>query len=192
MKGKQLIWSAFFLTVLLQWSIPVQMIWSAVKISNDGILYKFKTVPVDPGDPFRGKYITLNFGETHLKIPTDRKLSSGQNVYVSFSTDQFGFAKIEMIGEAKPQRLDYLATTINFITEHNDSATVHINYPFSRFYLDEYDAPAAENIYLESAADPRQTTYALVRILNGSAVIKDVFVNDSSIKEMIRTRDGFR
>jgi hypothetical protein len=81
---------------------------------------------------------------------------------------------------------------VSYSSREKDTTTVHINYPFNNFYLEEYKAPQAESIYLEASIDSTQRTYALVNILDGDAVIKDIFINDSSIHEVIRQRNRLR
>ena len=51
----------FVLVALAQLYVPAKMIWDQEDVLKNGSEYKFKTDPVDPNDPFRGKYITLSF-----------------------------------------------------------------------------------------------------------------------------------
>jgi hypothetical protein len=55
--------------------------------------------------------------------------------------------------------------------------------------MDEFKAPKAETVYRESTRDSTQKTYVVVSILNGDAVIKDVMINDQSIRQAIRKMD---
>ncbi len=48
--------------------------------------------------------------------------------------------------------------------------------------MDEYKAPKAETVYRESTSDTANTTYALVKILKGEAVIENVFINNIPIR----------
>lgn len=56
--------------------------------------------------------------------------------------------------------------------------------------MDEYKAPKAEAAYRESTRDSTQKTYAVVSILNGDAVAKDVLINGQSIRQVIRQMEG--
>jgi 3-methyladenine DNA glycosylase AlkD len=82
----------------------------------------------------------------------------------------------------------YLETTINYISDEKDSSTVFINLPFEKFYMDEYKAPEAETIYRERNIDRTARVHALVMIYNGDAVVKNVYVNDSLINDVILNR----
>ncbi|MFE3848617.1 GDYXXLXY domain-containing protein [Flavobacterium sp. LB3P45] len=47
--------------------VPLQMIFNQENIINTGTKFKFQTVPLDPHDAFRGKYITLFVKEEKLR-----------------------------------------------------------------------------------------------------------------------------
>ena len=51
----------FLAVVLVQLVVPAKMIFDKEVILKTGTIYKFKTQPIDPSDPFRGKYVTLNY-----------------------------------------------------------------------------------------------------------------------------------
>ena len=189
---KVFIWPGFLLLILAQWLVPMQMIWQKDKVLDNGTSYKFQTAPVDPGDPFIGKYIMLNFKENSFKLKDTKKLSYNSSVYVSFSADKNGFAKIKSIDISKPQNTDFLETTINYISAEKDSSAIFVNYPFSKFYMEESKAPKAEKIYGERNSDHSLKVYALVKIYNGDAVIKNVFINDSLITDVINARNKVR
>lgn len=186
---KVLIWPGFLLLILAQWMVPLQMIWKKGKVLSKGISYKFKTEPVDPSDPFIGKYIVLNFEESSLRLADSKKFSYGTKVYVNFFAGNNGYAKIKSIDTKQPEGTDYLETTINYISAEKDSSTIFLNYPFTRFYMEESKAPKAERIYRERNIDRSLTVYALVKIFNGDAVVKDVYVNDSLINDVIKARN---
>ena len=47
----------FIVVAIAQLFIPTQMILNQETILKTGKPYRFKTQPVDPSDPFKGKYI---------------------------------------------------------------------------------------------------------------------------------------
>jgi uncharacterized membrane-anchored protein len=183
------IWPAFILVIIAQWWVPGQMIWKKEKVLNNGTSYKFQSAPVDPSDPFRGKYIILNFKEDHITMPGKPDLAAGSKVFVNFFTDKNGFARIRSVNKIKPHQSDYLETTVSYISNSKDSTEVYLHYPFSNYYMEEYKAPQAEKIYREAMIDSAQRTYALVNLLNGDAVIKDVYINDTLIQQVINKRN---
>jgi len=84
----------FAVMVLAQLAVPFKMIFDREKVLSEGNTFKFKTAPIDPSDPFRGKYITLNFVENNFEVIDGETWQNGQAVYVLLAKDAYGFAKI--------------------------------------------------------------------------------------------------
>lgn len=178
---------AFFLLAIIQWVVPGKIIWERDDVLKKGESFKFKTEPVDPSHPFKGKYITLNFVESSFTDTIERNLGGNETIYVILGTDSRGFATIKDLSTRQPQNNNaYVKATVYYASREKDSITVHIRYPFDAFYMDEYKAPKAENIYRESNRDSSSTTYALIKIRKGEAVIQNVFINETPISELIK------
>ena len=173
---------AFVIMVMAQLYVPANMILESEKVLSEGKEFKFKTAPVDPYDPFRGKYISLNFDATNFREHLQDTFFYGEKVYVSLSNDNQGFARIADISKSIPDTGDYVSATVSNFFE-GDTSYVTVEYPFNRFYMEESKAYKAEQAYNESARDTNQTTYALVSIRNGDAVVKDVIINGESIRQ---------
>ena len=183
------IWPLFILMALAQWAVPVQMIMKKDLVLREGIRYKFLVQPIDPNDPFRGKFIVLNFRDNYLKVPAKKDTrNNNDKVFITFQPDKNGYAKIREISSTKPGRDDYLESEIWYMSQEKDSTSIFIEYPFNKFYMEEYKAPEAERVFIERLPDSSQKAYALVSILKGDAVINDVFINDSSIQQVLRSR----
>jgi len=52
--------------------------------------------------------------------------------------------------------------------------------------LEETKAYDAETAYRKSQVDSNQVSYALVAIKNGESVLKDVLINEVSIKDFVK------
>ena len=156
------------------------------EIIEKGKEYKFRTAPIDPNDPFRGKYIYLNFNESTVKVENGKEWSRGEKVYLSLATDKDGFARIE--SASKTQAFDdqeFLEAKVSHIA-YPDSNALFIEYPFERFYMEESKAPVAEHVYRRSTIDTSQVAYALVSIRNGEAVLRDVMIDGKSIRDVVK------
>ena len=172
--------------VLAQLYVPASMIFQKERVITQGTAYKFRTAPIDPNDPFRGKYITLSFNETGVKVDNAEEWSYADEVFVFLTTDSNGYAMIQSIAKEQPKgRNDYIKANIDYILTDTLS-TVFVRYPFDRFYMEESKAPVAETVYNEAAIDSNQVAYALVMVKNGDAVVRDIFIDDVSITEVIR------
>ena len=179
------IWPFFIVLVCIQWIVPGSMIWKKEMILVKGKPYKFRTAPIDPYNPFIGKYIILDFPEQAYTLPAKQDVNDDAPVYVTFKNNGQGFAQIDKLTQKAPDRSDYLETNISRIDREKGKVTVYINYPFTRFYMEESKAPEAEMIYGTRGADSSSSVYALVSLYNGRAAIKNVYVNDTTITDML-------
>ncbi len=185
MQKKKIIILVFILVALVQLYIPAKMIWEKEDIIDSGTEYKFETEPVDPSDPIRGKYITLNYKENTTECENEKDWTVGDRVFVSFITDTTGFANIDDISKYEPIDNDsYLEAKIGYVTQ-DGSNMLTINYPFTRFYMEESKAGYAETLYQTVQIDSSVTTYALVVIKKGNAVLKDVLIDGVSIADKV-------
>lgn len=179
------IFGIFVALALVQLFVPAQMIWGREKVINEGVVYKFKTRPVDPSDPFRGKYITLNY-ELDAATTKDTLWNRNEDIYVKLSKDSFGFAAISAVSHSKFKMPDdYVKAKVRWY-DSNDHE-VNFNLEFNRYYMEESKAYDAEQVYVESLRDslPDNDTYAVVYVKEGEAVLTDVMINEMSIKDYV-------
>ena len=82
------IWPFFILLVCAQLIVPGSMIWKKDMILVKGKSYKFLTAPIDPYDPFIGKYIVLNFREEAYTLPPKQDVDDDAPVYITFRNNR--------------------------------------------------------------------------------------------------------
>lgn len=180
MQFKTLIVPLFLLMVSVQLYVPASMIWSKEKVIKEGSTYKFKVAPVDPNDPFRGKYVVINVAANHITEVFGNQWEENEAAYVVLGTDLEGYAQASYLTKQEPLGTDYIRVKIDRIAE----SEVYFDYPFNRFYMDEDKASIAELLYFESLRDTTSVTYALVMVNNGAAVLQDVRINDVSLVDL--------
>lgn len=182
MKNNKITYFLFFVAaVVAQWFVPMQMIYRQEDILSTGKVFKFKTAPVDPYDAFRGKYIYLNYDQTTVSVPNLKKYKSNDEIFVLLK-DSAGYALATSISKIQPKSGDYVKAKIGWVDQLNPRKLISIEYPFNRFYMNEYKAKPAETAYAESNRNPNTITYALIAVKEGEAIVKDVLINDISIK----------
>lgn len=184
MKTKNILLLAFFLVVVAQLAVPLRMILHNNDVLKTGKIYKFKTEPIDPHDPFRGKFIRLYFKENHLVLK--RKIDIDKDLYAIIANDKKGFARIIKVSNTKPKTEEFLKVKALSINEYGNEHQIWIEFPFERFYMNEYKASEAEKAYNESSRNQSSNTYAVIAIKNGEGIIKDVMIDDISINEYLQ------
>ncbi len=174
----------FGIVVAIQLAIPMQMINQQESTLSEGIAYKFKTKPIDPNDPFRGKYITLAFEIDKIQT-TDSIWQKKENIYVYLEEDNSNFAKLHSISKTKKSIPNsYVKAKVNYYNKI--SKVLHFNLPFNRFYMEESKAKPAEDAYRKIQRDSiPQSVYALVYINEGNTVLKNVYIDDIPIDTYI-------
>ena len=186
MNNKKVLISAFILVAFIQLYVPAKMIWDREEILKSGVAYKFKTAPIDPSDPFRGKYITLSYDHNTVMVENEKDWLRGEEVYVYLIKNNEGYAEIDSISKEEPtDDYNYLKTTVGYVSG-NGSNKLTINFPFDRFYMEESKAYNAELAYRESQRDTSKMTYALVHIKKVEAVLKDVYIDGIGIREIVK------
>ena len=177
----------FIVVVLAQLFVPAQMIFNKEAIITNGKAYKFKTQPVDPSDPYRGKYINLNYDISSF-VTTDTLWERQDKVYVYLDIDSLGFAKVNDVSKT-PLNLtrDFIVAEVNWYNKRDKK--LNFSFPFNRYYMEETKAYDAEVAVRNNQRDSiKNNTYALVYIKNGEAVLNDVIIDDISIKDYVQKK----
>ena len=186
----------FIVVVAAQWLITGQMIWKHEGMIKKGQVLRFESAPYDPEDPFRGRYISLNFKNSFYRKPKssslkDQRISDSaqalhQKVFVTFTNDSRGYAEISGISFNRPSSGAYLLMEPPSINEsRGDSVSYNFRFPFREFYMEESKAPEAESIYADRLRDSATRSYTAIRLWEGEGVIENVFINDSTIQQIV-------
>ncbi len=191
-------WSAILMVILVaaQFAVPFSRIQSKEKILREGKVFRFLTRPIDPADPFRGRYVQLGYQHDHIPCSDESsiELGYGARMYALIETGEDGFAYFSRWRADKPDDGDYLETRYqgryrqwNQARNKSEYKGLRIDIPFDRFYMDEAKAPRAEAL----ARNAARTTncWAKVRILEGKAVIEDVFVDGQSLRVLAAEKE---
>lgn len=172
---------AFAFTVIAQLFIPAKMIYDSEITEREGKEFKFKTVPIDPTDFLRGKYIILSYAIENYPSQ-DTTFVSGEYAYAVIKEGAGGFAEIASLHHDKPiDEHNYIFAEVH----SNYAGRVNLEFPFNRFYMNENKAQDAETAYAEYSEKEAKPAYALVAVKEGNAIVKDVIVDGMPIKEYV-------
>lgn len=188
MKSSKIIMSLFLVVVIFQLMTPVKMIYNQENVLKLGKSYKFLTQPLDPNDPFRGKFIRMNYEISTYKTK-DSVWNRGQEIYV-YLKDSLGYAKLDTITKEKLNiSQDYIKAKVGWYKKY--SKVLDFNLINERFYMEEFKAKPAENLVrqVQRNNNKNSSTYALIYIKDGTSVLKNVFINEIPIKDLIMVRN---
>lgn len=180
---KTYIYLLFGLMVVAQIAASAQTIFKYEQVIASDNVYKFRTAPIDPSDPFRGKYVTLRFDINSYKT-NDESLHYNNNVYAYFSKDENGYAVLETLSkELLPNsQFDYVKVK----TRSHYLGKVYFELPFNAYYMEESKAYDAERLYRDNNSDiDKQDVYAIVHIQEGTHVLTDVIIDGKSLKDAV-------
>ena len=184
MKKRYWIFGAFILLAIAQIAVSAIRIRKWEDVLRTGTRIRLRTVPVDPYDAFRGRYVALNFEEETVPLALGPELKRGEEVYALFQKDEDGFGRIEKLVKDRPSEGIYLRIKVYHpISSKNQ---IRLRFPFERFYLEEEIAPAAEKAYESQSKDDKRDAYVTVRIKNGYGVLEDLFIGDKPIAQFLR------
>ncbi|MEM6346200.1 MAG: GDYXXLXY domain-containing protein [Bacteroidota bacterium] len=176
----------FVLLALVQLYIPANMIWQQQKTITQGKAYRFETAPVDPNDPFRGKYITLRFTAEDYSPEDWDAIPSRGKINVLLGEDENGLAKVIGLQSSEPEAgVDYFKAEIGY--KNKSRQIVSLYFPFDKFYMEESKAYEAELAHRRARRDSSQLTYALVMVRDGETALEDVIIDGVSIKEVVES-----
>ncbi len=179
---KPIYFIVFIVLAVVQIGTPLKMIFDKEDILISGTAYKFKTRPIDPTDPFRGKYITLQF-EMNSFTASDTTYVYGDEVRVYIENDDEGFAKVARVSK---EPFDFGSDYVMAKVTHTYTNKIMFELPFNRFYMEETKAYDAEKAYRDVNRNTKKDdVYALVYIKDGASVLKDVIIEGIPIQEYV-------
>ena len=189
MKTKLIAYAGFVAMAAVQLSVPAYMIYQRELTLKTGAPFKFRTAPVDPYDPFRGRYVTLRIEPEEAKPPSGVTLGRNQTIYVSITENEDGFARVEAVSIAPPEQGDFIRAKVRYERwRETKERMVYIRWPFDRYYLEESLAPEAERLYRQHSRGEERDAYVVVRVRSGNAVLEELFIEDTPILEFVKSQ----
>lgn len=167
----------FVLVALIQLFFPGKLVFDCNKVLWLGTELKLETAPVDPADPFRGRYVVLNFTASQFTDESGHDWKRHDRVYVLFEKDAEGYGKVKSLSASKPDSKElFVPARIS----HVSGQQITLYYPFTKFFMEENKAPEAERLYRGVGKG-----YALLKVYRGEAVLEDVVVKGRSLQDLV-------
>lgn len=172
--------AVFSLVALVQLAVPAGTILRWQFTLTHGTPFKFLTAPVDPYDAFRGRYVSLRLEAEVVDVPEGAAFRPGSVVYGTVAVGTNGFAYLTDLSTEQPE-----APSIRGRIRYVSGTKAYLHLPVDRLYMNERLAPEAERAYAQNSARTGQTAYVIVRVRHGEAVIEDLYINDTPIRDYL-------
>ena len=202
---KQLFGAFIFIGILAQFLVLTVNIILHEMTLRQGTVCRFQTAPVDPFDAFRGQYVALDFsvfrGQGRNTMLSDTSVKSGTWCYLQIGTDTNGFAIIEKMSQQHDVSAPYLKARVKNCWEDytyekdkegkskykpTGKHRIHLDLPFTRYYMPEHLAPQAEEAYRRVNRSGQRDAAAVVRLWRGRAVIEDLEIEGIPVRTFLK------
>lgn len=192
--NRKLLLILFGLVVIVQLGVLIKMIWDSENVINSGTAFQFELQPIDPNDPFRGKFMTLNFEQSEFKTDTCHLINREQDAFVVIQNGQDGYAKIKSIDFEQPLPNEYYIKSKVYCngfygtaTSNNTNSkithyTYRIEYPFERYFMNEKTIKTAEEKVRVALRDSTARVYGEVRIKADQSRLTSVLIDGVPIE----------
>jgi hypothetical protein len=176
-----MLWTGFAVLCLAQLAVPTARIWTWETTLRLGESFRFRCEPVDPVDALRGRYVDLNFADAEIDTGDfDPARSRTWTVRVVAGED--GFARLVAPSTTPPEEGAWIRVHESW--GGGSGETTRVRLPFDRFYMEEWEAPAAEAA-LRGRGDEAVEAWLVVRILDGRAVPEMLYLDGVPVGEYL-------
>jgi uncharacterized membrane-anchored protein len=168
---------------------------AGIAVQQEGALrwgrqIKVAIQPVDPSQPFMGRYVALQFRDLDI-VNKSEQFQDGENVYVALEEDANGFAHAKTVLAARPQDQPYLPARIDW------RGVWRVAYTFNRFYLPESAAPEVDRQVAVRRRnrdailpDNERNAYVTVRVWKNTATLEQLYIDNIPVDEYLRGQDA--
>jgi uncharacterized membrane-anchored protein len=172
MKSRSVLWVVFAATCAAQLAFARGSLWRGETTLRSGAVYRFLTAPVDPVDPFRGRYVRLAFQPALVPVAGGAELSAGDTAYVELGVDEEGFGEL-VRAHGSPPAADHLALAVHGASE----SLVTVQLPFERFYAEEGRAMQIDRERWRAGGRFAVT----VRVKDGHGVVESLALGEAPV-----------
>jgi uncharacterized membrane-anchored protein len=174
------------LVAAAQIAVPAGIAFQQEAALHWGRSIKVAVQPVDPSQPFMGKYVALQFSDLRIHDESG-KFQNGERVYVALEDDANGFAHAKALLTEPPEDQAYIPALIG------GTSGGQAVYSFNRFYLLEENAPQVERrlaarrtvagVNLQSRTI---NAYVTVRVWKNTATLEQLYIDNMPVDEYLR------
>jgi len=175
MFNKKIVIILFALAAIIQLSVIAYTTYDKESLLSNGIEIKMKLAPVDPVDPFRGRYVSLNFDNTTIEVKNKKDWTPSEICYAILEKDDDGYYQLANISKTEPSNEKVFVKSYITFSGNKDDNNISIRYPFSRYYMEESKAIKVEKIMNELDHDS-SNSYIILKYKEGEVIVKNLII----------------
>jgi uncharacterized membrane-anchored protein len=174
--------AAFAALCLVQAAIPVSMIARYERTLQDGTAFKVRALPVDPVDPFRGRYVVFRLGFEPVPLET----SFAGPVWVELVEGADGFAKAGTVSRTRPTGGHYVQAQAIPLEWGAGAVKTRLELPHDRYYMEEAKASRADAAARAQSRPDARNTWVTLRVRDGVAAVEHLWIDGVTVEEYLR------
>lgn len=122
------------------------------------------TQPVDPFDPLRGQYMTINYEIS--RVENTAGINIGDTVYISLQEDDEGIWRLENVLQNKPLSGDFIKGTV----ERESGDDLIVKYGIEQYFFERNADVPTRNITVEVAVASSGRAKIVQLLQNGEPI----------------------
>ncbi|NLV39657.1 MAG: GDYXXLXY domain-containing protein [Candidatus Hydrogenedentes bacterium] len=174
---------------LAQLAVPARMFLDQHAVLTRGERLKIRCAPLDPVNPFMGRYVQLNLS-AEVAAPGTRPARTGEmhDAWVTYTLDEEGFVNPTALHWVRPKDTPSLKVRT---WGRVDEGKTTFSYPFDRYYMNEKRAPEVDRLLMRGRFSALTVpAHVTVRVLGDTAVLEELFLDDKPVLEYLREHAG--
>lgn len=182
---KNILLALFMLTVIAGIYYPISKIIYFEHMPS--LVCRFKVELVDPYDAFRGRYVALSPVRQTVRISEENDFKHWGNIYAVLERGKDGFARVvDLSNKLVHGKINLRVEYVDRVQGEADVSEYIVNFPFTRYYMNEYLAPKAEEVFLNALRSNGRCAVVVKVYENGNFAIDDLEIDGIQIREFIR------
>jgi len=176
--NKKIIFIAFALIIL---SIPMYLMITSENVLEKGFRHKIKLQAYDPFDPFRGKYLRMNYDNS---VRCDEHFEDGDPIYITLEKDSLGYSFFDYGSKTAPKNSTDYFKTITTSSTYGDHVRFRTD-NLSKYFINEDKATPAETLIWDYQRNHPDSIYVAIRVLDGEVRLEDIFVEETPLLDFL-------
>jgi uncharacterized membrane-anchored protein len=184
-----LVRAVFAALCLVQAAVPVSMIARYELALHRGTVFKVRAAPVDPVDPFRGRYVVFRLALEPVELDTS---FAGGPVWVALEEGPDGFAKVGGVSRTRPAHANYVGAELAPLQWRADGSGVarfRLVLPHDRYYVEESKATPVEVAARTRSGPALGHTWVTLRVRHGVGAVERLWIDGVPVEDY-RKRSG--